>query len=133
MFVPKVTLKAVPKVVKTLHLIFDSTFSLLLTLASVLCESAIMRLILQEVDSRLRLIWSRTHLVPGLLVPNFLSPWTNGPQKFSPPGQMVPKQFGPPGQMVPKNLVPLDKWSQINLVPIFPNHHSLSPWTNRIF
>ena len=29
------------------------------------------------------------------------SPWTNGPQKFGPHGQMVPNQFGPPGQIVP--------------------------------
>ena len=49
----------------------------------------------------LRLIWSRTHLIPGLPVPHFLSPWTNGPQKFGPHGQMVPNQFGPPGQTVP--------------------------------
>ena len=114
----------------------------------------------------LRGIWSQPDLIPGFPVPHFLSPWTNGPQKFSPSGQMVPKQFGPPGQMlpnkfgppgqmvpnqfgphgqmvpikfgppgqmVPKNLVSLDKWSPTNLVPIFPNHHSLSPWTNTIF
>ena len=30
------------------------------------------------------------------------SPWTDGPQKFGPHGQMVPNQFGPPGQMVPR-------------------------------
>ena len=88
----------------------------------------------------LRCNWSRAHLIPGLPVPHFLSPWTNGPPKFGPHGQMVPKQFGPPGQtvpnkfgppgqMVPKNLVPLDKWSPTNLVPILPNHHSLSPRT----
>ena len=53
-------------------------------------------------DLRLRLIWSRTHLIPGLPVPHFLSPWTNGPQKFGPHGQMVPNQFGPPGKMVPR-------------------------------
>ena len=77
----------------------------------------------------LQLIWSQTHLIPGLPVPHFLSPRTNGPQKFGPHGQMVPNQFdppgqtvsikfGPPGQMVPKNLVPLDKWSPTNLVPL---------------
>ena len=49
----------------------------------------------------LQLIWSRTHLIPGLQVPHFLSLWTNGPQKFGPHGQMVPNQFGPPGQTVP--------------------------------
>ena len=48
----------------------------------------------------LRGIWSQPDLIPGFPVPHFLSPWTNGPQKFSPSGQMVPKQFGPPGQMV---------------------------------
>ena len=48
-------------------------------------------------SKRLRRIWSQTHLVPGLLVPHFLSPWINGPQKFGPHGQMVPNQFGPPG------------------------------------
>ena len=69
--------------------------------------------------SGLRRIWSRTHLIPGLPVPDFLSPWTNGPQqiwspwkngppKFGPPGQMVPNQFGPciSGSLQP---VPLDK------------------------
>merc|ERR1712218_483778 len=39
------------------------------------------------------------------------SPWTNGPQNFGQPGQMVPNQFG----------------------PRISNHHSLSPWTNRVF
>ena len=55
---------------------------------------------------RLRLIWSRTHLIPGLPVPHFLSPWTNGPKKFGPQGQMVPNQFGPPGQTVPIKVGP---------------------------
>ena len=82
------------------------------------------------ITTRLRLIWSRIHLIPGLPVPHFLSPWTNGPQKFGSHGLMVPNQFGPPGQTVPiqfgpqgqtvlKNLVPLDKWSPTNLVPEF--------------
>ena len=48
---------------------------------------------------RLGLIWSWTHLIPGLLVSHFLSPWTNGPQKFGPHRQMVPNQFGPPEQI----------------------------------
>ena len=43
-------------------------------------------------------IWSRTHLVPGLPVPPFLSPWKNGPQLIGPSGQMVPIQFGHPGK-----------------------------------
>ena len=60
---------------------------------------------------RLRRIWSRTHLIPGLPIPHFLSPWINDPLKIDPPGQTVPIKFGPSGQMVPKNLVPLDKWS----------------------
>ena len=60
----------------------------------------------------LQLIWSRTHLIPGLQVSHFYFPWTNDPHKIKvkPPGQMVPNQFGPPGQIVPNNLVPLDKW-----------------------
>ena len=40
--------------------------------------------------NRLRRIWSRTHLIPGLPVPHFLSPWTNNPHKIDPPGQTVP-------------------------------------------
>ena len=83
-------------------------------------------------DPGLELIWSRTHLIPGLLVPHFLSPWTCGPQKFGPPGQMVPKQFGLPGQTVPNRFGPPEQMVPQNFVPIFPNHHSLSPWTNRI-
>ena len=79
------------------------------------------------------LVSNSTHLIPGLLVPHFLSPWTNGLHKFDPPGQMVPIKFGAHEQMVPQNLVPLDKLSPINLVPIFPDPHSLSPWTNEIF
>merc|ERR1719278_1814344 len=73
-------------------------------------------------QSRLRLIWSRTHLIPGLPVPHVLSPWANGPQKFGPHGQMVPNQFGPPaktvpnqfgppGKTVPMKFGPMDKWS----------------------
>ena len=64
---------------------------------------------------RLRHIWSQTHMVPGNLVPNLLvpldkrsptnpvpldkwspkirCPWTNGPNQFGPPGQMVPRIF----------------------------------------
>ena len=57
-------------------------------------------------------------MVPGRLVPNngypidwslwtyspkpIRYPWTDGPKKFGPHGQMVPNQFGPPRQMVPK-------------------------------
>ena len=63
---------------------------------------------LQDLPDRLRCIWSQTHLIPGLLVPHFLFPWTNDPHKIDPPGQMVPIKFGPHGQMVPKNLVTLD-------------------------
>ena len=78
------------------------------------------------------------HLVPNPFDPRTSGlslpvPWTNDPHKIDRPRQMVPNKFGPPGQMVPKNLVPLDKWSPTNLVPIFPNHHGLSSWTNRIF
>ena len=60
---------------------------------------------------RLRRIWSRTHLIPGLPVPHFLSPWTNDPHKIDTPGQMVPK----------------------NLVPVFPDPHIMFPWTKEIF
>ena len=83
---------------------------------------------------RLLLIWSRTHSVPGHLVPlnwsprtnspgsfgprDNWSPWTIGPQTFGPHGQMVPRTIGPPGQMVPKHLVPMDKWSPKKLVPM---------------
>ena len=56
---------------------------------------------------RLRLIWSRTHLVPGLLVPHFLfpwtklspkiwSPWTNGPQPIWSPWTNGPHQIWSP-------------------------------------
>ena len=43
-------------------------------------------------------IWSQMHMVP-----RHLSPWTNGPQKFGSPGQMVPNQFSPPGQISSPN------------------------------
>ena len=79
------------------------------------------------------LVSNSTHLIPGLLVPHFLSPWTNDLHKFDPPGQTVPIKFGAHEQMVPQNLVPLDKLSPINLVPIFPDPHSLSLWTYEIF
>ena len=76
----------------------------------------------------LHLIWSRTHSVPGHLVPHNWSPKTNSPGSFGPHGQMVPKtigphgqmvpkKIGPPGQTVPKYLVPMDKWSPRQLVP----------------
>ena len=60
------------------------------------------------VEQRLQCIWSRTHLIPGLLVPDFLSPWTNDPHEIDPPGQMAPNKFSH-GQMVLKHLVPADK------------------------
>ena len=80
---------------------------------------------------RLLLIWSRTHSVPGHLVPHNWSPRTNSPSSIGPHGQMVPKTIGPPGQLVPKHLVPMDKWSPRQLVPLdnwSPN--IWSPWTN---
>ena len=52
-------------------------------------------------NMRLRRIWSRNHLIPGLLVPHFLSPRRNDPNKIDPPGPTVSIKFGPPGQMVP--------------------------------
>ena len=85
------------------------------------------------VKNRLRRIWSQTHLIPQLPVPDTLSPWTNDPNKIDPPGQMVSNKFGPHGQMIPKTLVPMDKWSPTNSVSIFPDPYSLSPWTNGIF
>ena len=48
---------------------------------------------------RLRCIWYRTHLIPGLSVSDFLSPWTDDPDKIKPPGQMVSNKFDPHGQM----------------------------------
>ena len=60
---------------------------------------------------RLRHICYRTHLIPGLPVPQFLSPWTNDPDKIDPPAQMAPIKFSPHGQMVPKYLGPQAKWS----------------------
>ena len=60
----------------------------------------------RHVYLRLRRIWSRTHLNPGLPVPDFLSPWTNDPHKIDPPGQTVPIKFGPHGQMVPNQFGP---------------------------
>jgi hypothetical protein len=64
-------------------------------------------------------------------VPAHLVPWTIGPQKFGPRGQMVPKTIGPPGQTVPKHLVPMDKWSPRQLVPLDKQSPNIwSPWTN---
>ena len=88
---------------------------------------------LEMVKNRLRRIWSQTHLIPGLPVPDTLSPWTNNPHKIDPPRQMVPNKFGPYGQMVPKNLAPLDKLSPANSVPVFLDPYSLSSWTNGNF
>ena len=69
-------------------------------------------------------IWWRTHLIPGLPVPHFLSPWTNNPHKIDPHGQLVSIKFGPHEQMVPQNLVPLDKWSPTNLVHVILDPHT---------
>ena len=76
--------------------------------------------------SRLPHIWSKTHLIPGLPVPLFLSPWTNDPHKIYPTGQMVPNLFCPPGQMEPNQFspcisgspqpVPLNKWNIIGTI-----------------
>ena len=33
------------------------------------------------------------HLIPQIGSPIYWSPWTDGPQKFGPPGQMVPRIF----------------------------------------
>ena len=54
--------------------------------------------------------------------PKIQFPWTNGPQPI-----------WCPWTNVLKNLVPLEKWSPTNLVPLFPDPHSLSSWTNKIF
>ena len=81
---------------------------------------------------RLLLIWSRTHSVPGHLVPHIWSPRTNSPGSFGPPGQMVPKTIGPLGQLVPKHLVPMDKWSPRQLVPLdkwFPKLVPMDNWS----
>ena len=72
------------------------------------------------------------------LVPKPFDPWTSGPPREMIPIKLIPLDQQSPSNLVPldkwspTNLVPLDKWSPTNLVPIFPNHHSLSPWTNRI-
>ena len=57
----------------------------------------------------LRRIWSRTHLIPGLPVLHFLSPWTNDPHKIDP---LDKRSLS--------NLVPMDNWSPI----------MWSPWKN---
>ena len=67
--------------------------------------------------ARLRLIWSRTHLIPGLPVPYFLSPWTNNPHKIDPLGQTSNFRL---------RLI----WSRTHLVPGLLVPHFLSPWTN---
>ena len=51
-------------------------------------------------NMRLWRIWSRNHLIPGLLVPHFLSPRRNDPNKIDPPWPTVSIKFGPSGQMV---------------------------------
>jgi hypothetical protein len=71
-----------------------------------------------QVHMRLLLIWSRTHSVPGHLVPHNWSPRTNSPGSFGPHAQMVPKTIGPQEQTVPAHLVPMDKWSPRQLVPL---------------
>ena len=55
-------------------------------------------------------------MVPGHLVPHNWSPidwslWINSPQPIQSPWTNGPPKFGPHGQMVPTNLVLLDKWS----------------------
>ena len=60
---------------------------------------------------RLRHIWSLTYLIPGLLVPHFLSPWTNGPHKIDPLDKRSPSNLALMDKWSPTNLVPLDKWS----------------------
>ena len=97
-------------------------------------ENAIKNCLLSH--SRLRPIWSRTHLIPGLPVPHFLSPWTNNPHKIDPHGQLVSIKFGPmnkwspkiwsPGQIVPNQFglhisrspqaVTLDKWNILGTI-----------------
>ena len=49
------------------------------------------------VQNWLRHIWSRTHLIPGIPVPQLipLDKRSPDPQKFGPPGLMIPNQFGP--------------------------------------
>ena len=63
------------------------------------------------INKRLQRIWSQTYLIPGLPVPNFLSPWTNNPHLIDPSRQMVPwkngpQNYGPPRQMVPNQFGP---------------------------
>ena len=79
------------------------------------------------------LVSNSTHLIPGLLVPHFLSPWTNDLHKFDPPGQTVPIKFGAHEQMVPQKFGSLGQIVSNQFGPIFPDPHSLSSWTNEIF
>ena len=57
------------------------------------------------------------------LVPNPFDPRTSGPPLPVP----LDKKWSQ------TNLVPMNKWFSTNLVPVLLDHHSLSPWTNRIF
>ena len=54
-----------------------------------------------NVEGRLRRILSRSHLIPRLPVPHFLSPWTNDPHKINPHGEKVPIKFGPMDKLSP--------------------------------
>ena len=80
---------------------------------------------------RLLLIWSRTHSVPGHLVPHYWSPRTNSHGPFGPHEQMVPKTIGPKEQTVPANLVPMDNWPPWTIGP--QNHYFLFLFKNIFF
>jgi hypothetical protein len=68
---------------------------------------------------RLLLIWSRTHSVPGHLVPHNWSPRTNSPGSFGPHAQWSPIQ------LVPKNKQSRLIWSPWTNGP----QDNWSPWT----
>ena len=58
------------------------------------------------------------HLVPHNWFTIFWSLWAKGPQPILSPWTNGPRKFYPHGQMVSKNSVPMDKWSPTNLVPL---------------
>ena len=72
---------------------------------------------LQDWYWRLRRIWSQTHLIPGLRIPNFLSPWTNNPLKIDPPGQRVLMEKWSPKVWSPWTNGPQPIWSPHFRIP----------------
>ena len=94
----------------------------------------------------LHLIWSRTHSVPGHLVPHNWSPWANSPGSFGPHGKWSPRQFVHKNKQYrliwsPWTNGPQDNWSRWTIGPknllvfFFPIlwHLVVNFWQNRWF